>query len=518
MLDEVLSYYFSRYGLAETLVTQFGARTTQDAEAALQDRSKGDLEEALETRVHQLMGEIRVHFPDPEYPPNSDAKGHLVQELDGTPGEQVGPNGYFVRPHVLLGDGQLNGRYGFVNSPLPDKEIIQRYYPPATKLSVGKASASNVKKTRLFALACTVTTLTPLKAARRTGSSDRGAVIPDLPLSELLPYLDLYLDLQPSLPGPAQATTNDDGKPFLLQNEGTFPDPPPGWSFGTLGVIAGIGSWARENGFFDDAEPVLEALARRRVYIIDTSGTSRSETAGSHVATLARKGILRPALDNAWKIQTNANDEDVQRVLRRWLLRFNAAYFRDFLSLRATYPRSFSPLFDAYFMPNYDASLIGSARAAAQHINTQAYHAAEGSTKDAKRQNKQTILSGLESTLYDCDDGAELIARISVQVGRLTGADFPAEAQEFFDQTTAGELTLEEARNLLVAYMRLRGPTSDDQSGGDESGSGEGAATEQPVPASPDGIESEDTESASTPSSPGSGSPTDLDDAISDLP
>jgi len=513
MVDGVRSYYFSRYGLAETLVTQFGARTAEEAEAAMQEH---DLEEALEARIRKLMGEIRVHFSDPEYPPNSEVKGHQVQELDGAPGEQVGANGYFVRPHVLLGDGQLNGRYGFINSPLPGKEIIQRYYPPATKLSVGKASASNVKKTRLFALACTVTTLTPLKAARRTGDSDRGAVIPDLPLPELLSYLDLYLDLQPSLAGPTQATTNDDGKPFLLQNEGTFPDPPPGWTFGTLGVVAGIGSWARKNGFFGDAKPVLEALANRRVYVIDTSGTNRSETAGSHVATLAREGILRPALENAWKIQTNANKEDVQRILRRWLLRFNPAYFRDFLSLRATYPRSFSPLFDAYFMPDYDPSLVSSARAAAQHINTQAYHAADG-TGDTKRQNKQTILSSLESTLYDCDNGPELIARISVQVGRLTGADFPPDAQEFFDRTTAGELTLEEARNLLVAYMRLRGTTSNDQTAESEpQTSGEGASPEQgesePV------AEAADAESSDASPGSSSGSPTDLDDAISDLP
>jgi len=458
MFEDLRAYYYSRYGLGEALVTQFDVHTSEDALTVLRETSRDEMEAVLEDRIGQLLQDVRVHFPKPEYPANTEVTGQRVLELDGTPGEQVGKNGYFVRPHVLLEDGQLNGRYGFVNSPLPDKEIIQRYYPPATKLSVGKSSASNVKKTRLFALACTVTTLTPLKAARRTGDSDRGAVIPDLDLEVLIPYLDLYLDLQPSLPGPTQATTNDDGKPYLLQNRGTFPDPPPGWSFGTIGVVAGIGSWARENGFFEDAEPVLEALATGRSYVIDTSGSNRVETAGSHVVRLAREGTLRPALENAWKIETNASEEDVQRLLRRWLLRFNRAYFTDFLSLRATYPRSFSPLIDAYFMPDYDEDLIASARTAAQHINTQAYHAADG-TGDTKRQNKQTILSSLESMLYDCDSGPELIARISVQVGRLTGSDFPPEAQDFFDRTTAGTLSLEEARNLLVAYMRLRGPS-----------------------------------------------------------
>jgi hypothetical protein len=489
MFDDLRGYYFSRYGLAEVLANEFRVHDADSAEEVLADTSREEMESAFEERVKRLLREVRVHFPKPEYAPNTEVEGTPVQELDGTPGEQVGENGYFVRPHVLLGDGQLNGRYGFVKSPLPGKEIIQRYYPPATKLSVGKASASNVKKTRLFALACTVTTLTPLKAARRTGGSDRGAVIPDLPLAQLIAYLDLYVDLQPSLPAPTRAKTNDDGRPYLLQNRGTFPNPPPGWSFGTLGVVAGIGAWARENGFFDDAEPVLEALATRRAYVIDTSGSNRVETAGSHVVRLAREGILRPALENAWKIETNAAEEDVQRLLRRWLLRFNDAYFKDFLSLRATYPPSFSPLIDAYFMPEYDEDLIASARAAAQHINSQAFHAADG-TGDTKRQNKQTILSSLESMLYDCDSGPELIARISVQVGRLTGADFPPEAQAFFDRTTAGELTLEEARNLLVAYMRLRGPapeqddTDTDPAQAEGTGDPDGTTASEPAASS----------------------------------
>jgi hypothetical protein len=486
MFDDLRGYYYSRYGLAEVLVSRFGAHSPEAARDVLRETSRDKMETALEERVQRLLQEIRVHFPNPEYPPKTEVEGTPVHDPDGTKGEQVGENGYFVRPHVLLGDGQLNGRNGFLNKPLSGATIRQKQYPPASKLSVGKAIASNVKKTRLFALACTVTTLTPLKAARRTGGSDRGAVIPDLPMDRLVSYLDLYLDLQPSLPAATQAQTNDDGKPYLLQNRGTFPNPPPAWSFGTLGVVAGIGSWARENGFFDDAAPVLEALATCRAYIIDTSGASRVETAGSHVVRLAREGILHSALNNAWKVTTNTSEEDVQRLLRRWLLRFNPAYFKDFLSLRATYPPSFSPLIDAYFMPEYDDDLIASARTAAQHINNQAYHAADG-TGDTKRQNKQTILSSLESMLYDCDSGPELIARISVQVGRLTGSDFPPEAQAFFDRTTAGELSLEEARNLLVAYMRLRGPapdTEDADPSGEEDTTSAASEQESPDPAS----------------------------------
>jgi hypothetical protein len=489
MFEDLRSYYFSRYGLAEVLVTEMEAYDPEAAREALAETSREEMESIFEKRIGRLLRKVRVHFPSPEYPPNAEVTGEPVWELDGTPGEQVGENGYFVRPTVLLTDGQLNGYYGFINSPIPsDGEVIQRHYPPATKLSIGKSSASNVKKTRLFVLACTVTTLTPLKAARRSGESDRAAVIPDLDLPRLVTYLDLYLDLQPGLSDPTLAETNDEGKPFLKQNDGTFPNAPPAWTFGTLGVVAGIGSWARENGFFEDAEPVLEALATGRSYVIGTSGDNRVETAGSHVVGLARRGVLQRALDRAWRIETDANEEDLYRELHRWLLRFGRAQFRDFLSIRAIYPSSFSPLIDAYFMQTYDEDLIGSARAAGQHVNNQAYHAAEGSTQEAKRENKQTILASIESMLYDCSDEPEMIARLSTQVGRLTGADFPPEAQEFFDQATGGDLSVEEARNLLIAYMRLRGssPTSN---GGDSSplaSEGERAESDSPAEAAPE--------------------------------
>jgi len=455
MIQSLLQYYYARYGLADVLFSRLSIRNPDEAHDKLDAVSDSELTDAFEARIRELLREIRVHFPEPDYPAKATVNGRLVRNPDGSTGEQVAENGFYVRPHVLLGDGGLNGRNGLINKPLPGKKLLQRYYPPATKLSIGKASASNVKKDRLFSLACTVASLTPLKAARRSGPSDRAAVIPDLPLPELITYLDLFEDVLPALPAPTQARTNEDGKPYLDQNWGTFPDPPPSWTFGTLGVVAGIGSWARENGFFEDAKPVLHSLATGRVYVIDTSGDNRVETAGSHVVRLSRDGTLRRVLDDTWQITTEANQEDLHRLLRRWLLRFTTPYFRDFLAMRATYPPSFRSLFDAYFMQAHDPSLIRSARAAGQHINSQAYHAAGGSG-DTRRTNKQTILSSLESMLYDCDSGAELIARVSVQVGRLTGRDFPPEAQTFFDQTTAGELTLKEARNLLVAYMRLR--------------------------------------------------------------
>ena len=481
MPDDVLAYYYARYGLADALYMRLGARRPEAAEAALRELSREELVHACEERVRDLLREVRVHFPRPEYPPNSEEDGDLVRDPDGTAGEQIAEHGYYVRPHVMVTDGRLNGPNGLIENPIPDKKLLQRYYPPATRLSVGKSSASNVRKTPLFGLACTIASLTPLKAARRTGGSDRAGVIPDLPIGDLITYLDLYMEMLPSLPAPTRARTGDDGKPYLLQNWGTFPDPPPGWSFGTLGVVAGIGSWARKNDLFEDAEPILKRLATTRVYVIDTSGDdNRVESGGSHVAQLARKGALRAALDDAWRIRTEAREEELQRTLRRWLLLFTPSSFQNFLAVRATYPSSFTPILNTYFMETHEPSLIESARATGQHVNSQAWHAADGKKKETRRKNKQTILASLESMLYDCDDGAEMIARLTTQVGRLTGSDFPHASTPFFDATVDDNgLSVKKARNLLLAYMRLRG-TERAEATGTTGESGTEATTDAP--------------------------------------
>jgi hypothetical protein len=105
-----------------------------------------------------------------------------------------------------------------------------------------------------------------------------------------------------------------------------------------------------------------------------------------------------------------------------------------------------------------------------------------------------------------------MIARISVQVGRLTGRDFPAEAQAFFDAAMDEDgLSVEEARHLLVAYMRLRQPAAD--SGAEPSD------RQEPTPESVTAPQ----ETPDAPTGPADASPDtptlfDADDALSDLP
>ena len=357
---------------------------------------------------------------------------------------------------------------GLLDRYIPTKpQLRQRSYPPCHQAVAGQEVSSNVTTSLAFVLACQVTTLTTKKAARKSGDRDRAAVIPDLPLPDLVVYLQLFDFMQQKGTDPRAATVRKNGEGVNIDgNRGNFPEAPPEWAFGGLGVMAAIGTWARDNRRLAYAQPMLEALGGQRFYVIDTAGTSRVEVARGHLVRLSTAHDLARIIRAAWKVKTGVKDDIFYRVFRRWLMLFTAPTFDDFVAVRAQYPSEFAPLFEEYFMQRHERDLIDSARITGQHISRQAWFAAGDASDggmEARRKKTQSILAGLESLLRDCNSGPEMLARLSVQVGRLTGSSFPPEARRFFDAVAADDpdtLSLKDARNLLLAYMRLRTPST----------------------------------------------------------
>jgi len=202
--------------------------------------------------------------------------------------------------------------------------------------------------------------------------------------------------------------------------------------------------------------------------VIDTNKKTRPrvEVARSHLVRLSTAHNLARIIRAAWKVKTNVQRDVFYRVFRRWLLLFTAPTLDDVVAVRAQYPSEFAPLFEEYFMQRHKRDLIDSARITGQHISRQAWFAASDASDggmEARRKKTQSILAGLESLLRDCNSGPEMLARLSVQAGRLTGSSFPPEARRFFDAVAADDpdsLSLKDARNLLLAYMRLRTPST----------------------------------------------------------
>ena len=62
----------------------------------------------------------------------------------------------------------------------------------------------------------------------------------------------------------------------------------------------------------------------------------------------------------------------------------------------------------------------------------------------------------MESSIYAAKRGDALIAQILILAGRLSKNEAPKEALLFMEKTITGEIDLSVAKNLLIAYMRIR--------------------------------------------------------------
>ena len=69
---------------------------------------------------------------------------------------------------------------------------------------------------------------------------------------------------------------------------------------------------------------------------------------------------------------------------------------------------------------------------------------------------KAKVLVELESSVFSAKSGDALIAYTITRAGRLSGFDAPTEASLFMEKASSGELPLEQAKNLLIAFSRLK--------------------------------------------------------------
>ena len=139
-MDEIQAYYYSRYGLADVLLHEFGA-SRATALSILNDLTEEEFEEAAKSRLNALRSEIRLQFPTEGLMPKAAIEGTRVHEPSGEGGRSGGRQGILLyqAPRASQMPGALNGRYGLLNSFFPTKPaLLQRFYPPATKLSLGK--------------------------------------------------------------------------------------------------------------------------------------------------------------------------------------------------------------------------------------------------------------------------------------------------------------------------------------------------------------------------------------------
>lgn len=338
-----------------------------------------------------------------------------------------------------------------------------------------------------------VTTLSPNKPCLQYRIDKKGmpdmfniCIIPDLPIEELRGFIRffkmmlktetasdlMYGNVVPVKTGKGNAEniTFEVKRPLIYR--GNFPNPPQSSALGSVALLGAIGEFVKQSQHSENAKAVLESLKGATMYLIKYGGAS-TYTYNHYVIDLAKDGKLKAIIDSLYysklhnqdrRSSTNSEYQKFDLFTSRFLKLFNHAAFKDFLAFRAEYPNQVTILFNTYFikMEKIDPSIVSSARALGKWLNKVAYFTAKAEVKastpnywEELRRVKSKALIELESSSFSAKSGDALIAQAVTRAGRLSGLDAPEAAALFMEKTASGELPLENAKNLLIAFSRL---------------------------------------------------------------
>ena len=377
----------------------------------------------------------------------------------------------------------------------PERSVkMKRSFAPFTsKLNQGTKTLSEPKSTKLEATFSLVTALTATKPAAQVDFTNQ-VMIPDLDLDGMIQFVRLFSKMQRAEVGGYLIRERREGskrkRPPLF--DGNYPDAPRSSVFGPVGLIGAIGQWAKRAGRMEEAAPLLNSMAGRPIYLVSyDSGLMRQEFVGHHVARLAEEHTISLTSSTACTVPAfttraitapdSTNRKSFLRMASRFLQLYTRPALRDFLAFRVQYDPVFSPILNDYFMSQQkiDAAIVQSARAYGSYLNNVAGRIAGNEVKENEKKEgggtgrsfyeaKNRALAQLESTALSARRPSALFAQLNVDAGRQSNHDVPADAERFLEATNTGEIDFDVAKDLVLAYMRLRSDSASSSSSSDE--------------------------------------------------
>lgn len=468
---------FINYGMAVVMVN----KNYDDAV----NISKADLAEEVEICLNHFRVKPNVEIIDQtsvEFEYTNDEKGNPAQ-------------GVYLSSSVLTTDKGAGQVYAALNKLKEDLDKnkssnvdITRAITPVSGefASFGKVIGRGKPKTSIeIASFCAITTSTNKKPclAFKTVKKEKVeieniAIIPDFEkLEETIDFINLFERLRESstkklLVGNVDAKTKKPSRPRIF--DGNFPNAPKSSVMGAVALLGAIGVWAKEASHIQWANKVLDSLKERPIYLIGTK-TFESFSYNNIIIELAKENKLSSIVDSLnyvllynQEYRNAGNRLEYQKFdlfASRFLQFFSRPTFRDFLSFRAEYPIQFIILLTSYFikMEKLSEAVVHSARDFGKWLNRAAYKAAdEAIAKDAQdrknsvRKEKAKALTELESSIFAARSGGALICQAITRATRLHNSEAPPEVELFMVQVATGEISLESAKNLLIAFSRLR--------------------------------------------------------------
>lgn len=344
---------------------------------------------------------------------------------------------------------------------------------------------------REYCLGC-ITLSTPNKPCYR--DKKNWCLIPDLELPDMILFINLFEEmctneLSNLMEGKIEwkGSKHTLCRPRLLN--GNFPYAPRTSVMGAVALLGAIGKFAMDAK--DQISPevcnVVNRLKNTNIYLV-SSDEIKAFSFNHVIIDLASKGKLQSIVDSIYRIELfkvgNRSKIDKFNDIRkneydrfdlfvsRFLTLFNKASFRGFFSFRAEYPNEMELLLKTYFciMEKINEDIVNSAIAFGSWLNFQAFTYAskeipvnlnlnekeQKEQKEKLRELKNKILIQFESAIMSAKSGDALVAFITTRAARLTGYDIDEGAKLFMSKVSGGELSLEQAKNLLIAFSRLK--------------------------------------------------------------
>ena len=474
------THVYLKYAIA-LLMEEYGLQTEQDITFK---EIKEELEKGLNTfsvkPIGDYCGQIKVQYGFTKE--KNDAKKYIFLAPNTITSEMKASNLYNAVCETCSEENiNLLRAHDITQSEVPISGEFNRFTDKGT-FQRGKSKATVFDQ--CLALITSTTALKPClqyKSGARKISMDNTCLIPDLEISDLQNFIRLFKRIR------IQKLDNslmvgkvkcDKGKTlkYIPQRpnifNGNFPNAPHSSALGSVALLGTIGEMPKEKDVSELAKKVLESLKDCNFYAIKY-GDASVFSFNHSIIRLAERGKLRRIVDSLYYIvlykegrRTTNNAFEYQKFdlfASRFLQIFNRPTFKDFLAFRAEYPYDIELLLNTYFcdMEKIDKEIVTSAKELGKWLNYVAYRSAQqevgtSSGWDDLIKAKAKILVELESSVFSAKSGDALIAYTITRAGRLSGFDAPTEASLFMEKAASGELPLEQAKNLLIAFSRLK--------------------------------------------------------------
>ena len=474
------THVYLKYAIA-LLMEEYGLQTEQEITFK---EIKEELEKGLNTfsvkPIGDYCGQTKVQYGFTKE--KNDAKKYIFLAPNTITSEMKASNLYNAVCETCSEENiNLLRAHDITQSEVPISGEFNRFTDKGT-FQRGKSKATVFDQ--CLALITSTTALKPClqyKSGARKISMDNTCLIPDLEISDLQNFIRLFKRIR------IQKLDNslmvgkvkcDKGKTlkYIPQRpnifNGNFPNAPHSSALGSVALLGSIGEMTKEIDVSELAKKVLESLKDCNFYAIKY-GDASVFSFNHSIIRLAERGKLRRIVDSLYYVvlykegrRSTNNAFEYQKFdlfASRFLQMFNRPTFKDFLAFRAEYPCDIELMLNTYFcdMEKIDKEIVTSAKELGKWLNNVAYRSAQQEVAtspgwDDLIKAKAKVLVELESSIFSAKSGDALVAHTITRAGRLSGLDAPAAASLFMEKAASGELPLEQAKNLLIAFSRLK--------------------------------------------------------------